>query len=565
MFEKAAQAVEAIAPEAGLIENPDTALFGRAIASAILGVGRHPFKGTELTARVGSELIGTAMVTINRALGLSTPGPMEIDPKDRRFADPTWQDNPAYYAIRQAYLALRQYALGSAEAARLDPVAARKAQVALEFLADALAPTNFLVTNPAALKRAFETGGRSVASGLWNFADDVLHNKGRPRQVDRRPFEVGRTLAATPSKVVYRNDLIEVLQYLPQTEQVHEIPILCSPPWINKYYVMDLAPGRSFIEWAVQHGHTVFTISYRNPDRTMSGTTMDDYLIEGPRTALDVVCDITGAEKVHVVGLCLGGAMTMMTAAYLAATGDDRIEAITLLNAMVDFAEPGPLGTFTDPATVNRLEKKMARNGYLDGTEMSGTFDILRANDLIFNYVVSNWLMGESPPAFDLLAWNADSTRMPAAMHAFYLRACYVENRFATGTLELAGHRLDLADVSQPLYIVAAVNDHIVPWQSSYATIDYVSGPVRFALCSGGHIAGVVNPPSPKAWYMTSDTNPATPEAWHAGAEKHPGSWWEDWSVWSAEQGGSMVEPPPVGSADHRVLGKGPGEYVRLS
>ncbi|TSD94072.1 alpha/beta fold hydrolase [Skermania sp. ID1734] len=560
MFEKAVQAAEAV----GFIDDPDTALFGRAVASAVLGVARHPFKGTELTYRVGSELIGTALVTVNRSLGLSTPGPMAIDPKDRRFTDPTWEDNPAYYAIRQAYLALRQYALGSAEAAQLDPVAARKAHVALEFLADALAPTNFLLTNPAALKRAFETGGRSVVSGLWNFADDVLHNNGRPQQVDRTPFEVGRNLAATPSRVVHRNDLIEVLQYLPQTEQVHQIPILCSPPWINKYYIMDLAPGRSFIEWAVQHGHTVFAISYRNPDRTMADTTMDDYLIQGLGTALDVVCDITGSAKVHVVGLCLGGAMTMMTAAYLASAGDDRIGAITLLNAMVDFAEPGPLGTFTDPSTVAILEKKMARKGYLDGTEMSGTFDMLRPNDLIFNYVVSNWLMGQSPPAFDLLAWNADSTRMPARMHAFYLRACYVENRFVAGELELAGRRLHLGDLSQPLYIVAAVNDHIVPWKSSYATTDYVGGPVRFVLSSGGHIAGVVNPPNPKAWYMTSDETPAAPEEWRAGAEKHPGSWWDDWAVWSAERGGQMVDPPPVGGAEHRVLGEGPGEYVRL-
>src|SRR5574337_259943 len=509
-------AVAALAPETGLIEDTDPVLFGRALAATVTAVAREPVKGVELTVRLVGELAGAGMAAVARAFGAATPGPLPVDGGDKRFADPAWETNPVFFAIRQAYLALGKYTLELARTARLEPSDAAKAEMVLGVLVDALAPTNFLVSNPAALKRAFDTGGRSVVAGLRNFADDVVHNGGFPRQVDTTPFEVGVNMAVTPARVVYRNDLMELLQYLPQTDRVHQVPILCSPPWINKYYVMDLAPGRSFIEWAVQHGHTVFAISYRNPDAAMAGTTLDDYLINGPRTALDVVCEITGSDTVHVVGLCLGGAMTMMTAAYLAGVGDDRV----------------------------------------------GTFDLLRANDLIFNYVVSNWLMGQSPPAFDILAWNADSTRMPAAMHSFYLRACYLENRFVAGELELAGRHLHLGDVKQPLYIVAAVNDHVVPWRSSYATTRYVPGPVRFVLSSGGHIAGIVNPPGPKAWYMTAEGSHASADAWRADADRHDASWWEDWAGWAIERGGPMIDPPPVGSAAHPVLGDGPGEYV---
>ena len=268
------------------------------------------------------------------------------------------------------------------------------------------------------------------------FLNDVAHNGGRPRQVDTAPFELGRNLAATPGQVVFRNDLMELIQYTPQTKRVRSVPVLASPPWINKYYVMDLAPGRSFIEWAVQHRRTVFAISYRNPDASMSGVTLDDYLIHGPRAALDVISDITGSSKIDIVGLCLGGALTAMLAAYLTETGDDRIGSVTLLNTLLDYSEPGVLGAFADEQTISRLETEMARTGVMEGSKMAGTFDVLRANDLIFNYVVSNWLMGQSPPAFDILAWNADSTRLPAAMHSFYLRTMYAHNQLAKGEME---------------------------------------------------------------------------------------------------------------------------------
>ena len=382
--------------------------------------------------------------------------------------------------------------------------------------------------------------------------------------MDASGFEVGRNLAVTPAKVVFRNHLMELLQYEPQTEQVHATPLLASPPWINKYYVMDLAPGRSFIEWAVQHGRTVFAISYINPTADMSHTTMDDYLIHGPQTALDVISEITGAETIDIVGLCLGGAMTAVTAAYLMAAGDSRIGTLTLLNTMLDYAEPGALGTFTDLATVEKLERKMRKEGTLEGASMAGTFDILRANDLIFNYVVSNWLMGQKPPAFDILAWNGDNTRMPAAMHAFYLRNFYVRNRLATGTLEIAGRTIDLSAIKSPTYVVSAINDHIVPWETAYKTTSLVSGPVRFVLSSGGHIAGIVNPPSPKAWYLAHDEEAAagSAETWRATAQRKAGTWWDDWARWSTESAGDMIDPPPMGNDEHPVLGDAPGRYV---
>jgi polyhydroxyalkanoate synthase subunit PhaC len=399
-------------------------------------------------------------------------------------------------------------------------------------------------------------------AGSRNCIDDILHNGGRPRQVDASSFRLGENMAATPSKVVYRNDVMELLQYMPQTDEVHATPLLASPPWINKYYVMDLAPGRSLIEWAVQHGRTVFAISYRNPDSSLSDVTMDDYLVHGTQAALDVVSEITGSDTVDVLAVCLGGALATMNAAYLAASGTHAIGTLTLINTLLDYAEPGQLGCFVDEGTVRKLERRMASKGYLDGADMAGAFNALRANDLIFSYVASNWLMGEQPPAFDLLAWNADATRLPAAMHSWYLRSCYLENQLAKGTMVLGGQRLDLAAVKSDTYIVAAERDHIVPWTSSYQSTKLLGADVRFILSSGGHIAGIVNPPNPKSWVLTSDTNPPTAEQWRDGATKQEESWWEDWARWMADRAGPLAKPPRIGSRRNPALADGPGAYV---
>lgn len=558
----AAQAGEVLAPEASLLADTDAALLGRALQRASTALLRDPFTLARVSAQAATRAMTGMAATAARMIGSTAPAPFTPPAGDKRFRDPAWDGNPAYFAVQQAYLWWAQYSLDLVDAAGLDEHSRQKATLAAQMLIDALAPTNFLPTNPAAVKKAFDTGGASLLRGLRNFLDDAANNGWRPRQVDTSGLAVGRDLAATPGKVVYRNDLMELIQYEAQTETVHEIPLLMSPPWINKYYVMDLSPGRSFIEWAVKHGHTVFMISYRNPDASMRDIRLDDYLVDGPRAALDVVCDITGAEKVNMAALCLGGTLTVALLAYLAAVGDDRVNSATLLNTLIDFSEPGPLGCFTDEETVARLEQKMARTGYLKETELATTFDILRANDLIWNYVASNWLMGENPPAFDILAWNSDSTRMPAKMHSFYLRACYIENQLARGEMELDGVRLDLGAITQDVYIVGAEKDHIAPWRASYQTTQLLKGDVRYVLSSSGHIAGIVNPPSKKAKHWTNELTPPDPDAWRAGAVEHQASWWEDWAEWIAERAGDMVAPPPLGSDRHPPRGDAPGEYV---
>jgi polyhydroxyalkanoate synthase len=563
VWEAAERAAAALGPEAAVFAGSDPADLGRSLMTVLGRSARHPAEVTAAVRCFASTLLRLGPVTVARAIGGNAEPPLGEDPGDRRFAEPSWSQNPGFFALRQAYLAISKLGIDLLAAGAEDRVADGKARLAWDFLLDALAPTNFLISNPAALRRAAETGGLSVAAGMGNFVSDLVKNGGRPRQVDTSSFELGRNLAATPGKVVYRNDLMELIQYAPQTEEVRARPLLASPPWINKYYVMDLAPQRSFIEWAVQHQRTVFAISYRNPDASMRGVTMDDYLIHGPRTALDVICEITGADTVDIAGLCLGGAMTAMTAAYLAKTGEQRIGTITLLNTLLDYSEPGALGVFTDEKAIARLEKQMAETGFLEGAHMATTFDILRPNDLIFNYVVSNWLLGMRPPAFDILAWNADNTRMPATMHAFYLRSLYCRNELALGRLNIAGEQLQLARVTGDAYIVGAINDHIVPWSASYKATQLLGGQVRYVLSSGGHIAGIVNPPNPKAWYETGTENPPTAGEWRAEAERHSGSWWQDWVEWASERAGNLTTPPRLGSAAHPAQADAPGEYVR--
>ncbi len=561
-WQAAESAAAVLGPEADVLASADSAGLGQSTLAVLLRAARHPALTGAATLRCWTSMAMAGPIATARWLGLDAAPPVPVPEGDKRFADSTWTDNPAFFALRQNYLAASQLMTDLLAAGAGDAMDDAKAKLATGFLLDAFAPTNFLFTNPAALKRAFETGGTSLAAGARHFVDDLLHNNGRPRQVDTRPFQVGKNLAATPGKVVFKNDLMELIQYAPQTDKVRAIPVLASPPWINKYYVMDLAPGRSFLEWAVQHERTVFAISYRNPDSTMSGVTLDDYLIHGPREALDVISEITGAPTIDIIGLCLGGALTAMLAAYLTEKGDDRIGSITLLNTLLDYSEPGVLGAFTDEKTVARLERQMAAKGVLEGSQMAGTFDILRANDLIFSYVVSNWLMGEEPPAFDILAWNGDNTRMPAAMHTFYLRSLYMRNELAKGELELAGQRLSLSDVKNDTYVVGAINDHIVPWHGSYKTGGLLGGKVRYVLSSGGHIAGIVNPPGPKAWYEGGDYTSAGPEAWRPANSKHRGSWWEDWTTWSDARAGAHVDPPPMGSKRHPAIADAPGEYV---
>ena len=354
-----------------------------------------------------------------------------------------------------------------------------------------------------------------------------------------------------------------MIQYTPQTPDTHAVPLLFCPPWINKFYIMDLAPGKSLIEWAVQHGHTCFAISYRDADKSMSGLGFRDYLFQGPLDAVRVVRDITGAPAVNTVSVCLGGTLTAIGLAYNATRGDDYIKSATFLNTHTDFTQPGLLGTFTDEATVAGLEKKMSKKGYLDSTTMARTFSALRPNDLIFQYVVNNWLLGNKPPSFDLLAWNEDSTRMPARMHSEYLRSCYLHNEFARGEFEIDGNCVDPSQVDIDTYVLAAVDDHVVPWTSGYKTTQLLGGKSRFVLSSSGHIAGIVNPPNPKAKHWVNDSLPADPQKWREHAQLVDATWWQDWTAWIAERGGDMVPAPQqLGNDAYPPIEDAPGSYV---
>jgi polyhydroxyalkanoate synthase len=562
--EDAVDAATRALPGGNLVSQFDPASFGEALTRLGRQMGGSPLETTAALSRFWVGTMQAATAGMLRAMGQDATGPIAHLPKDKRYSDLSWDQNAWYYVLRQQHLLLERLVGELLEVGDLDEAARTKAEFLMQQVVDAAAPTNTLLGNPAAMKRAFETGGLSAARGARNFVNDLTSNGGRPRQTVPGQFVVGRDLAATPGKVVFRNEMMELLQYSPQTEQVRETPLLVSPPWINKYYMMDLAPQRSLVEWAVQHGLTVFAISYRNPDESMRDVRFDDYLISGPREAIDVIQDITGADAVNVVGLCLGGTLTMATLAYLATVGDRRVRTGTLLNTLVDFTEPGVLGVFTDASTVERLERKMERTGFLAGQDMRSTFDLLRSNDLIWGYVANNWLLGEDPKPFDLLAWNDDSTRMPAGMHSFYLRSCYLENELARGVMELAGQQLDLGAVTEDLYFVAAEQDHIAPWKSVYKGALLAKGDVRFVLSNSGHIAGVVNPPNPKSkhWVLESGELPRDPDAWRSQATMRPTSWWEDWTPWISERSGELREPPPVGSAQHPVLGDAPGTYV---
>jgi polyhydroxyalkanoate synthase subunit PhaC len=539
------------------------ALFSPLLRTS-LSAATHPDRVAQAFARAAGEMVrATTSAAVRAVGGISSYAPKRG--KDRRFIDPAWSENAGYWWLREIYHDCEQALLEIVRDTDTPPAVKQKAQFAVQLMIDALSPTNSILGNPAVIKKALDTGGLSLARGARNFLHDLRTNQGAPRQVVPGAHAVGEHMALTPGKVVFRNELMELIQYSPSTPEVHEIPLLFSPPWINKYYIMDLAPDRSLVQWAVDHGHTAFMISYRNPDEQMRHVKMDDYLISGPIAALEVVRNIAGAEKVNLLGLCLGGTLTMATLAYLDAVGLDLINSATFLNTLIDFSEPGLLGVFTDEASIRRLERTMKRTGFLPKEEMQRSFNLLRTNDLIWNYAVSSWLMGEEPSAFDLLSWNNDSTRMPAEMHSFYLRSCYVGNELARGVMELAGQRLDLEKVDQDLYFLSAEQDHIAPWRSSYAGARLPGGNVRFVLSNSGHIAGIVNPPSPKSVHHVLEGDkplPADADDWLAAATMHRMTWWEDWAAWIADHAGPMRKPPRMGSRKYRPITDAPGTYV---
>lgn len=534
----------------------DPASLGAALTAAGVEVGRHPGALGRALGELALEHGSIAVRALRRLLG-EPPGEA---PDDSRFADRAWHENPFLWALQESYQATSAMSRSLLESAELPEQTGRKARFSLGVLLDSLAPTNVPVLNPTVLKEAIDTGGLSLARGLRVFVDDVLHNEGLPRQVDRTSLAVGTDLAATPGTIVYRNDLIELIAYEPRTSEVYATPLVLSPSWINKYYMLDLSPGRSLVEYAVAQGFAVFAISYRNPDASMAGLTMDDYLRDGVLTAIDRTTELTSAERVGLVGVCVGGTMAALAAAVLAARGEaGRLASLTLLNTLLDYGDPGEIGVFIDESTLERIERKTARRGYLEPGELAGPFTWMKGSDLVWRYVISNWYLGQTPPAFDILAWNDDATRLPARMHSQFLRACYLENSIVRpGAFTIDGVGLDLGRVKTPVYVLAAEADHITPWRSSYRTTQLVGGPVAFTLASSGHIAGIVRPPgSARAHYRSSDACPLDPADWLRAVERTEGSWWEHWVAWAESHAG--------GSGPVHALPGGepaPGTYV---
>ena len=491
------------------------------------------------------------------------------EPDDRRFRDPAWSENWVFDHLKQSYLltaACVQSAVGNLRGLE-EQDAAKLAFYTRQFV-DAMAPTNFLATNPAALKETVETRGENLMKGMRNVLDDLERNDGRfaPRMSDESHFTLGETIATTPGKVVFQNDLMQLIQYAPGTETVFRRPLLIVPPWINKYYVLDLRPKNSFVRWALAKGYTVFMISWVNPDERLAAKTFEDYMLEGPLAALDAIEHATGEREVAAIGYCLGGTLTAATLACLAARDEKRIRSATFFASLVDFAEPGDLGVFIDDAQIESLEATMAEKGYLDGRHMATTFSMLRANDLIWSFVVNNYLMGREPLPFDLLFWNSDSTRMPAAMHSYYLHKMYRENLLAqAGGLSLDGVPIDLGRIEIPTYIVATREDHIAPWRSCFAACGLYRGQRRFVLGASGHIAGIINPPEAgKYGYWTGPVlKSQDADAWLAAAEHREGSWWSDWHTWQSRRAGGKKVPARIpGEGALSPIEDAPGAYV---
>jgi len=503
-----------------------------------------------------------------RMVGVLTPPAAEPAKGDSRFKDEDWNSNFLFDFAKQAYLiAARQIQQAVANVDGLPEESQKKVAFFTRQYVDALSPSNFVLTNPQVLRETLASGGQNLLKGLNNLLSDIEKGEGQLRisMTDERAFQFGKNVAVTPGKVVYQTDLMQLIQYKPTTKEAYRRPLVIVPPWINKYYILDLRESNSFIRWATDQGHTVFVVSWVNPDARLAQKGFEDYMKEGPLAALDAVEQATGERKVNFIGYCLGGTLLGCTLAVLAARGGDRVGCATFFVSLLDFSAPGELGVFIDEQQVQSLEKKMNERGYLEGSEMAGTFNLLRANDLVWSFVINNYLLGKDPFPFDLLYWNSDSTRMPARMHSYYLRNMYMKNLLAVpGGIELDGVPIDVSQVRVPAYFISTAEDHIAPWKTTYKGAKYLGGPVRFVLGGSGHIAGIINPPAAKKYhYWTNDAMPETPEQWFESATQHPGSWWEDWQAWiDAQNGGEKVAARVPGEGGLKALEDAPGSYV---
>jgi len=507
-----------------------------------------------------------------KMLGQQVEPVMQPAKSDSRFKGEEWQNNFLFDYIKQSYLIAARHIHDSVSNVEgVSDESRKKVNFFTRQYIDALAPTNFALTNPQVIKETVRTSGTNLVKGLNNLLKDIEAGDGqlRVKMVDDKAFKVGMNVATASGKVIYQNELMQLVQFAPTTEKQFKRPLLIVPPWINKYYILDLRESNSFIRWATAQGHTVFVISWVNPDENLSHKKFDDYMLEGPIAALDAIEEAVGEKEVNTIGYCLGGTLLASTLAYMAAKNDKRIVSATYFVALLDFSIPGELGVFIDEKQLDNIDKLMKQRGFLEGSEMAGTFNMLRSNDLIWTFVVNNYLMGKEPFPFDLLYWNSDSTRMPATMHSFYLRNMYLKNRLRVpGGIELAGVPIDLAQVKVPSYFISTAEDHIAPWKGTYLGAQALGGPIRFVLGGSGHIAGIVNPPSANKYgFWTNDVDMHTVKAdeWQAGATQQPGSWWVDWEKWIAGLNKNQMGAARVpGEGKLKALEDAPGSFVAI-
>jgi poly[(R)-3-hydroxyalkanoate] polymerase subunit PhaC len=528
-----------------------------------------PQRTVELQTSLGKAYLDLWASAVRRLAGEPAEPVASPAPGDKRFSDPEWSQNQFFDFLKQAYLLTAQWADKLvANAAGLDPHTKQKAEFYVRQITNALAPTNFVLTNPELLRETLTSNADNLVRGMHMLAEDVARGGGhlKIRQSDPSMFEVGRNLAITPGKVIYQNELMQLIQYAPSTETVLKRPLLIVPPWINKFYVLDLTPEKSFIKWCVDQGLTVFCVSWVNPDERLAQETFDDYVRQGPLAALDAIKQATGEDKVHAIGYCVGGTLLAITLALMAARHDDRIVSATLFAAQVDFTYAGDLKVFVDEEQVSALEKRMAERGYLDSRSMATVFNLLRSNDLLWPYVINNYLKGKAPFPFDLLYWNSDATRMPAANHSFYLRNCYLDNTLANGKMTIGNAPVDLKAVTIPIYNLATREDHIAPAKSVMFGSKFFGGDVRFVVAGSGHIAGVINPPEKNKYQYWTGPKPRTADidGWLTKAKEHPGSWWPDWLVWITKQSPTEVPARVPGDGALKPIEDAPGSYVKV-
>ena len=572
LFEQSGKVMSAYATWSGESRADPTTVealsgVGRTLGSLAQTWLRDPKRAFAAQADLWQSHMGLWSGAMRRMMGETAEPTISHRPGDRRFKHPDWSENPFFDFLKQSYLITARWAERMVDEADLDEDTRRKAEFYVRQISDALAPSNFLFTNPELLSETMASNGANLVRGMEMLAEDLERGKGelKIRQTDLAAFKVGENLATTPGKVIFQNELMQLIQYEATTKEVLKRPLLIVPPWINKYYVLDLTPEKSLIKWCLDQGHTVFVVSWVNPDERLAHKDFEAYMREGVLAAIDAVEQATGERKINAVGYCVGGTLLAATLAFMAAKRDSRVASASFLASQVEFTFAGDLKVFLDEKQLAAIEQHMQKKGYLEGGRMATVFNLLRANDLIWPYIINTYLRGQAPFPFDLLYWNSDSTRLPAANHGFYLRQCYLNNALAKGEMKLGRRKIDLSRIRIPVYNLATREDHISPAKSVFLGSQFFGGPVRFVLAASGHIAGVVNPPAQEKYqHWTGAPAKGGFEDWLKTAEEHPGSWWPDWQAWITALDDKKVPARKIGGGKLKPIEDAPGSYVKV-